>query len=302
MKTAGEGTGAKTVSATYESNEDLAGSAHTYTGVDQTTPAGGAVSRSKDSDVAEYSINVTSETGDLVIGFCLAENGHASNEDIAPGSGQTERARIETWGDQGMSASDEAGASTVAHSYISDNGGTIGNALCLHALNLNAAAVGTDYTKGLTETVTMVDSVAFQTDRTFSEAIALVDNVAFETGRKLTEVVTLVDNFSASRTLVRVFSEVATFVDSFSYIKISNYFTTLTETMTLVDSFAYDLVSQMRKGITVLMTKTVDKINMLTSKLGGTTLGTKGKDGTIVATESKDIHSLKTKNRDDNVL
>jgi len=46
----------------------------------------------------------------------------------------------------------------------------------------------------------------------------------------------------------------------------------------------------------------VDKINMLTSKLGGTTLGTKGKDGTIVATESKDIHSLKTKNRDDNVL
>jgi len=72
--------------------------------------------------------------------------------------------------------------------------------------------------------------------------------------------------------------------------------------MTLVDSFAYDLVSQMRKGITVLMTKTVDKINMLTSKLGGTTLGTKGKDGTIVATESKDIHSLKTKNRDDNVL
>ena len=146
LATSGEGTGSKTVYIEHDNggNENIWGSAHTYTGVDQTTPYDGNTSSGGDDGTDPLSLTVTSASGDLVSGLAVKESENDGVQELSVGSGQTERTAVETDDfvsvNQDAMSSDEAGASSVTHSYSRSETGTA--QWTILAVNINAAAVG----------------------------------------------------------------------------------------------------------------------------------------------------------------
>ncbi len=135
LATAGEGTGAKTIHIEMESGtEDMVGSATSYTGVDQTTPQDGGVSSGGDDGTDPITINVTSATNDLVVGFCCMEDDDLANV----GENQTERTNNLALSGQEQRTSDQAGETTAVHHYDRDTTNT--KQWTILACNLNVAS------------------------------------------------------------------------------------------------------------------------------------------------------------------
>lgn len=92
---------------------------------------------------------------------------------------------------------------------------------------------GEEYTKDLSETLTLVDSALKTTNRALLETISLVDSIIRTTGRTLIDVVTLVDSIITSKTLVRTYTDTIALVDTI--LKTTSR--TISEAVTLVDNF-----------------------------------------------------------------
>jgi hypothetical protein len=131
IKTAGEGTGSKTVVITSDTTVNMYGAAHTYTGVDQADVSDGAQSDGNDNTGTVTVTVTTGSSGDLVVGYAAMEDNLTG-----VGADQTERTDTEVDGiftDFRLISSDEPGGASIVHSYT--NTGV--KAWIIHAINLN---------------------------------------------------------------------------------------------------------------------------------------------------------------------
>lgn len=120
----GPPSGASTVTATFDATKnDMRMHVSTYTGVDQTTPHGTAVTASGTSTTA--SVTVTSAAGELVIDCAMTANSAAV---ATVGAGQTQRANFGDATNHLHLGSEEAGAASTVMSwtFTADGWGTIG--------------------------------------------------------------------------------------------------------------------------------------------------------------------------------
>lgn len=110
-----------------------------------------------------------------------------------------------------------------------------------------SVVTGTSYTKSTTDTTTLVDSKANQTQKAIANALTLVDSMNKSVTSFFTDVVTLVASLSTTSVFTKVLTDVITSVDSVAS-KISGK--TLSENITLVDvlstlsSYGKSLVEQ----------------------------------------------------------
>lgn len=97
-------------------NDGITGTSASYTGVDQTTPTGTAASAENASTGTTATVDVTSASGELVVGGVVIGNVATA---ITIGAGQTQRASQDLIpnGEHRNIISDEAGAASVTHSW-----------------------------------------------------------------------------------------------------------------------------------------------------------------------------------------
>lgn len=109
---------------------------------------------------------------------------------------------------------------------------------------------GNNYTKDLSETITLVDVISRQTGKNFVEVVALVDAVARTIGRRLIEVVTIVDLLR--RVPQRRLIEAITIVDviTTARVRVAN----LSEIITIVDFCRRTLNRTLTEAITIVDT------------------------------------------------
>jgi hypothetical protein len=127
-------TGGANIVVTCTACDEIDLAALSYTGVDQTTAWEGVQTHDTEADPPNLTTTVTSEAGDLVLGFIDWFDGTRTN-----GAGQTERVFQDgAGGTQNLAAGEEAGAASVTFSY--NITGT--NAARMISINVNAAAGG----------------------------------------------------------------------------------------------------------------------------------------------------------------
>jgi len=73
---------------------------------------------------------------------------------------------------------------------------------------------GTEYTKSLTETVTLNDSIIRDTSKVFKETVTLVDSMRKSLSRRITETVTLVSSITTARIYSEHITDAITLVDT----------------------------------------------------------------------------------------
>lgn len=111
-------TGAQTVSGTWATSVRWKMAAITYTGVDQTTPLGTAVTATTTLGTS-VTVDISSASGELVISGVLNNDGTTA---LTQGAGETERFEDNSGAnDVAIAGSDEAGAATVTMSYSGSN-------------------------------------------------------------------------------------------------------------------------------------------------------------------------------------
>lgn len=131
--------------------------------------------------------------------------------------------------------------------------------------------------KTITETVTVVDTVVKAISRTFVESVSLTDTIVRVISRTLTESIVLVD--TVVKVMSRTFQEAVSVTDTIERV-ISKV---LTETLTLVDTIENVLTSAsagIKKGFTILLTKTKKAITTIRSRK--VIIRTRTKDKTVL--------------------
>lgn len=123
-------TGTFTVRITMPGLDNIAGRVISWTGVDQSTPIGTAVTHTDTGTSA--TVDVSSESGDLVIDSL----GQRDATGLAAGGGQTQRWQDTGTNDNVTACSTEPGAGTVTISWSWTNSTNFGYG----AVNINAAA------------------------------------------------------------------------------------------------------------------------------------------------------------------
>lgn len=122
-------------------------------------------------------------------------------------------------------------------------------------LTVEHAAASTNYTKDLTETITLVDTVKRGTGKSIKEAIALVDVVRRGAGKAIEEVITLVDTVDIIRIFTEMLTETITLVDGIK----RDTAKILTETVTLVDTVRRAAARLLADTFTLVDTITINR-------------------------------------------
>lgn len=138
--------------------------------------------------------------------------------------------------DRGSWASGNALA-IVAHDNGSSSSNYVGNSSYDSSADRGAKltieySTGTDYTKDLSETVTVTDALVKQDGKFLSEAVSVVDSISKTVSRTLSETVTVVDSLLV--TIAKYLSETITVVDTLS--KVYSAVRSFTETVSVTDT------------------------------------------------------------------
>jgi len=124
----------------------------------------------------------------------------------------------------------------------------------------------TAYTQELTETLTLTESYALQTNKILTEAIILVDSIIRDTAKSIVDAVTLVANHTTQYVYTRAFTDTLTLVDNIAKVTSK----TLSDTLELVDNAIKTTYKALSDTVTLVATQinnmvyTISKVDTIT--------------------------------------
>lgn len=261
------------------------GVVHVWRGVDQTTPLDVASTGATGTDSSLANpptiTPVTAGAIVLAVGAGADDDPFTSFTNAPTGYGNT----VEDHTLYGSSATDSivaiaskawSGSGAEDPGAFAWVGSSSSDSWCGRTIALRPST-NTNYTKDLTETVTLVENVLKMPGKNLLEAVTLVENVLKQPQKVLLEAITLVEtnlrqtgkNFLETITLAETFSRLSTSLRSF------------TETITLVEVFDVTLI------FTRAFTETIELIETTTAKITAKVL-------TEIATLTDNVNTMAT--------
>ncbi len=220
-----------------------------YTGVNQSATLDSTVSSTQASGSSFAQAFTTIANNCWTINLIRNDAGGASP---TASTGSTQR--VSNAGDTGIKIFDSNGAITPAGSYTMNY--TSGASTTSNSVGASFAPPGgTPYTKTLTESLAMTDSLVYTISRTLTETLTMTANFFGSVGRTLTETLTMIDVVTTLKVISTTLSEVLTMTDTF----LRSITVVLTETLTMSASFLYAAGRTLSESLTMTDTITFAK-------------------------------------------